>query len=717
MSTPAGPTALPARLLAGATYWSYRGLVTVVLVAGLVWALKFGWRVLSTQTVSHDSTAFNLLLLLAVLAGFAGALVLARRKQALDPLRFILTTLAAGLLLRLAYVHFVDAAWINDFLRYWEAAVRLAAADEYRVDGIYDQRALPILVPLIELFGASAAALKGFNIALLLLTQLAGYDILRRLHSHQVAQAFTVIWLMVPETTFTAAIPSHDLTGLALLAFAFWLNIIGTQPAPGRRVLRFVLTTLALSATLVVLEAARNLGTFLILIFVLGSVAGLVLSWIGDRRLGEIRGIAAATLLQAVIGLVLVQGAMGWLADQRLMSDASELEIQKLRAMTPQPNSMADGSYAWFYGFNTTFTMEMMTDAQRFRLMRNAFNLSDYLERPEAVAAKTIERSERLYTLGSQYGFYHAGWMEQHPPAARALQYVNGIYVGVFALLFMLSLMRLMLVPGPPQMYLQALFLAALAFACLTLLYNQPRYIYPIWFVGAGVIALEMARFSPRLARVLPALGSGTLLLLQSALFFVLGGALLWAVLNLAFTDSRGRILSGWSFQTSQSVPADAAATFFARLAASTTDAVPKLRGGHYDADFGPLMLKLEFPQLVAKGDTVRAERELCIDDASPRLLAFHYYTPYKRVERQGAFTLSLLQDGTRIWSGELPAATTAQPALVPLGETATGCHRFAFVLTSNVGYQKESWRRASRTEIFFPRLEPVTPAVAPIAD
>lgn len=180
-----------------------------------------------------------------------------------------------------------------------------------------------------------------------------------------------------------------------------------------------------------------------------------------------------------------------------------------------------------------------------------------------------------------------------------------------------------------------------------------------------------------------------------------------WTLLSAAYTERHGRILSGWSFDVAQADDADRSGS--AALLRAQGEPSDALSWVHLPANevssFGHLALNLEFPATLSPGDTVSATRRICADDRQQ--LVFYVSTPFKRMEMSGAFVLHLLQDGRELWALPLPAAP--QPMVYRVPVTGGRCTQLQFKLTTRVGVKSPSWRRASKTEIVFPRLERVS--------
>lgn len=664
-----------------------------------------------------DPGPAGLLATLSSIAVFAAALWLARRREPLPPWSFVLIALLGGTLLRVLYFALVEPVWVSDFARYWRIANEMADADHYVVRTIYEQRALPYLVPLAEIFGKVPAALKLANIAVLGLVQVAGYDVLRRCHGHHAAQCFTLLWIGAPEPLFSLTIPTHDLVAMGMLAGIVWLLTLAVHPTNTAANKRgrgraWLLATPLVAFLLVLLEVQRGIGLIALASLVAVAVAGVLVS----RRFPHVlRESASQTMRLLIITLLCVPlyGAGIWGATKSgLTMPEQAARVSVLRYTTAHVSSLSDGSYAWFLPFHTAFTSNYAEDPERLEDLRNSLALSDFIEDPVARLDNASHRLRNLYRLGGSRYFYMAGFADQAPMAVRTLQRYNDTYALGFALLVLLSVGVLMSRPG--LSLLGAGFLLVLGSAVtivLTLVAeNQPRYLYLIWFVGAMAVAAGLARAAsgsdtPIAARRMALRMGGALL--QTVLIIVGGTAMIWLVAHASYVEASGRMLSHWELTADPALSSSELSAWRESLRDPPSD-VLLTAGTRYrpkPRSFGPLALTLALPSNPEEGDQVRASRRVCTSENGRDDLSFFVYTPYKKLSRSGAFELQVAVNGRVSWRLALPHAKQPAPFeirnVLPRGR----CSELTFILLSNVTQDRASWRRASRVEIYFPRL------------
>ena len=657
-------------------------------------------------------------MLLLALAVLILTLYLADRPQPVKPAWFLAGSITAMLLLHLAYAMAVDLTFVSDFRGYWSSAQLLAAQDNLEVgNSIHRQRAIPFLWPLTEIFGPSHAALMALNTAMLCAVMLFGYDLLRRTLGHQVAQAFSVLWLAAPEPLLASGIPSHDVTATAMFAAALWLNgvvLLGRNGlAVGWR--GTAISGMVLGGVLFALDMARGSGIgWLMLASGLGVLVVLLVATLPgatphDPPRFRLKPLALQLGVAAVVLLVLLALASA----TGLRIEGSSQQTLRLRAGTPHQTALSDGSYRFVMRFHTAFNADLMKDPEAFEAQAASIARSEFLDRPLARIWSTLGRISGLSRLGSQQYFYLAKRADQPPGLVFLAGQYNTFYVIVLSLLALYGLAKLIRAPlRSPVILQQAALISALILALVVMRESQPRYIFPIWMIGAVIAAAGLHRgqsvHSSLSSNLLRGVGYVAL-----AVGLMLGLAFAaWLLLFATYGAQDGRVITGWRFADNG---AQVHSGKLIDVQRATTDVLnidlqgAQIKGrGRSMVSFDNLSVKLAFFQPVESGATVSAGKHLCIDGEQPMAFTFQYYMPFKRVDKKGAFTLSLMADQQRVWSVPLPNAAlptrVSTPALLGAHKK---CVDLVFELTSNQRLTSESWIRASRVEVFYPHLTP----------
>jgi len=193
--------------------------------------------------------------------------------------------------------------------------------------------------------------------------------------------------------------------------------------------------------------------------------------------------------------------------------------------------------------------------------------------------------------------------------------------------------------------------------------------------------------------------------ILTQVFSIVAGASIGWAALASFYTYEDGRIITGWLYEVhQQSSTEDVGPILSSRQNQATLAFEHASRAPKGQTSFGALALSLELPKLpLTDGDFAAATRAVCADQAST--LSFYVSTPYKRLEVAGVFSLEVRKDGAPLWTLDLPAANAPLYFELPWSARAD-CSPLEFRLVSRVTNSAESWQKASRVEIIFPRLQ-----------
>ena len=672
-----------------------RSPVVAVLGVGLMFSIFTAGAHLLTLPWLENGVAIIALGLLVLLV-FELAQRLARREFPIPIVPFLVASLLVGLAIRLAYVWYVRPEWYSDFLSYWQTGIELAATDKVNVKDIYDQRALFLTRPIIELFGESRTALVVLNGLLLTFIQGVGYDLARRARSHQAAQAFSVLWMAVPEPLLTAAVPNHDLAGLTLTAVALWLLTVALSTREKRRV---VLCATAAGVMLAMLEAVRGLGLLFVAVLFALALAAVVVQIARHGRAGLAnrslqRG--GLTLLFAVASLAV---ALSVLSRTGATVDPATSTYLVVRYTTPHSTSLSPGTHSFYAGFDKAFTFDLEQDVDKFLDFRRSLVLSDFLANPLSRIQMSITRMQRQYALGSQQNFYLRGASSKVRSVAAV--YTDFFRIG-FAILLLISIYRHLNQPVR-RVALVDFLLLFVATASMTLLLfgeNQPRYLFTVWFAGALVIPLH-ARAKLDVAAV-----RGPTALLVSA-FAALGclALLTFVLAHASLKENSGRILSRWQFSSDLSDPS-IGNRVLTELQSERSDVLVDPKGKAMPTRFGALSLKLMLPAPPPLSLVASAHTEVCGIQTSSAL-EFQFAAPWQG--KKGSFSLELAANGTPIWRTDLPNGRTPERVTLALPGDVGDCMQLQFSLRSQTAQAKRSWQRASFVEIFFPRIVPLT--------
>jgi hypothetical protein len=530
--------------------WLAACILVPVLAVGLLGSLPAQWGNLRHFPLSDARLTSGL----AAIAVLALVVWLARRRVPLPPWPFVLASTAIALGLRLAYTGAVETAWTNDFLLYWDTARQQVASGNYAVTSLYNERTLPILVPLILLFGPDQGYVVLANIAMLTMMQLAGYDLLRRMHSHQAAQAFSVAFIAAPIPLFALTIPSHDLWAMGYCAAALWLCavVLGHRGRRGTRVAVGVAGALALVCLM--MEIQRGIGLLLAAAMLLAALIG----WLAKRGDTPADHRALPTLLLVCAAVLAAQWPLGALLGKMDLRAADEPghRVHMAAYYASNGTSLGNGTWGWMDGFRQQFTEPLRTDdPERLEQLSQALVLSDWAEQPLKRLDNVADRLAGLFVLDNSNFWY---FTEVDPALEKPLGWLRlySLFVSLgFTLALGLGLVRLLLGALPSVPTLAGLVLTSVvALALCSFSENQPRYLMLLWFTGL----LFLAETFGRRPQPQPAsLRTGALVSVAVGLGWIGLLGLLLVPVRALYGPEDGRILGQWT-RVSTGAPAGA---------------------------------------------------------------------------------------------------------------------------------------------------------------
>lgn len=520
--------------------WLAACILGPVLALGLLGSLPAQWGALRHFPLSDARLTTGL----AAAAVLALGVWLARRREPLPPWPFVLATTAIALGVRFAYTGAVETVWTNDFLLYWDTAKQQVASGNYAVISLYNERTLPVLVPLILLFGPDPGHVIVANIATLTMIQLAGYDLLRRMVSHQAAQAFSVAFIAAPIPLFALTIPSHDLWAMGYCAVALWLCavVLSHRRRHGTRLAVAVAGALALVCLL--MEIQRGIGLLLAAAMLLAALMG----WLARRGDPPADRRPVLTLLLVCAAALAAQWPLGALVGKLDLRAADEPghRIHMAAYYTSNGTSMGNGTWGWMDGFRREFTEPLRTDdPERLEQLSRSLVLSDWAEQPLKRLDNVADRLAGLFVLDNSNFWYFS---EGDPSLAKPLGWLRlySLFVSLgFTLALGAGLLRMLLGALPSVPVLAGLVLTSVvALALCSFSENQPRYLMLLWFTGLLFLAEATGRRSePRTA----SLRLGAVMAVAVALGWLGLIAALLLPARALYGPEDGRILGDWT--------------------------------------------------------------------------------------------------------------------------------------------------------------------------
>ena len=457
-----------------------------VLLPALVGVLNLSFLTLA-RLVDSGAPASRGDLLIITLA-WVGLILAARHWPArLGEPAFVALALICATGLKLAYVFLIRMAPVSDFADMWALTSTIAdqGLDAARSSlGIYHhrwsyfERVLPYLLPLRLAFGRGAAVYSVANTLLGSLTSLLVYRMTRPWFGAGAARIALVVSLAAVETVLAAEIPTHDVPGAFLTVLALTLVLAVWRYQSQGRIRAALLASAGLGLIALVLDVQRSTGGVLLLS---SSLLGLGLA-LAERR----RPVAALAL--AFLPWLVFENADWALRKEALrVPDAMGSNAQGL-GLAAGTDSWGDGSYRHCM---VNYTNPYNTLRVSWSSLALAKLATDTHHHPGGRVASYLRKAKDLFDLGSQTIFYlHTAELRGLGPVseareARALA-VSRWFSALFLAALAAAFWRLWKLPAVPLPSLLPLFyLAVFSSVLLFLAEVQPRYLYPIWYLGS----------------------------------------------------------------------------------------------------------------------------------------------------------------------------------------------------------------------------------------
>lgn len=604
------------------------------------------------------------------------------RKKHINPVLFVGVSVVVSLGIQWLYYSLVHANWISDFQHMWYIAGQMSAQGRLIPNDIYEQRVLPILLPLVYIFGNNPVVVPIANSCFLIGLMLIGYSILQKTQGHYVAQIFTILWMACAEPLFALKIPTHDLWGLFIIACIFLVIVIFFYKA--RKSLSFTLVMGVVAGLLcIMLDMQRELGALVIVAWIVALAIYAIKNKSNQCRTS--RHVSYWAML--VVACVVFFSGNTVLKHAQLIVNSDSLNYLKYLRLASLSPGFSPGSYAYANEFGNGLLKDLPPQAQKeiaFSLM-----LSDFIIQPEFRISGIIYKTNLMAYLGGQHYFYQNGMEVQAPVLLKNIVNYNKIISIIICFLLLIKLKSALKNDESISTIFSLSVLCILIGALTTVGEAQPRYLFPFWFFSAVIIASqyrvsEVTESSDFRLKFYFKLGSVTILL---------SAAFLWLLLFSAYKPEDGRVLSPFSLNVeNEQLP-----SYSPPLQLDKNVYSSRSNG------IGHLGFTLMSPHPTEMPVQISAAQELCVKEKTS--FRFGYVMPYINAQADGAFQLNLYFSGREVWSQRLPSDGKIKSVVVEHIGPEDTCGKLEFTLSSRDRIFDESWVQASRTEIYFPRL------------
>ncbi|MBB5209172.1 hypothetical protein [Chiayiivirga flava] len=631
--------------------------------------------------------------------------------------RAIAAVICASVLLHVLYACSIDEPLRGDFEAMWLAAEEMVTRGLPADPTIYHWRALPLLAPVMFAFGAHPVIVPAMNIALLAAIQAIGCGLLLRSGQRRAALVFALIFGLVPETYHASITASHDIWGLFFLSIAIALALalqraIVAVTVPARaRWLRIGVLFVGSVLAIALLDLQRQIGLVVILGICVHLIR-LVLTWMiathrkqGRRKTCRQAAAASVLLAASVCGM----GLTGWtLRTLGLLGDPDTVAMQQARVFASHGSSLASGYYSWLERFENDYMRKLEPTPAAWREFSRSLLLSDIANQPLSRVHAHLFRLYRQFDLGSNYRFY---LMQTHT-AQRDRYWAQRVWNVSFAAAFCLAVaFALVRTFGQERksnaMLMQLSLLGALLLLLGAVGESQPRYIFPIWFIGAQLVAtaLYAQRTTRQITWVYRSLGVGA----TAATVVVSCAVGAWVVLDRSYDASDGRIIHGWRFSSAGGRDEVSERKALRRMQQHSGRDMRRSTTHNPDlqllGNFGTHAAVLGFTEPMQVGTRVRAvSPRVCGAADEARALAFFVVATPEADERTFA-TLEVRFDGTKVFETNLPAKAAVEHYVALDAVPARACGAVQVDLVSGITTPSKRANRLTRVEVQFLRL------------
>jgi len=624
--------------------------IGLLILLGLTIPMFRGMSGLASHFIDHLTsrrtffiTSINTLYVILICVLFV---LIARKSvfKGMSTKAFVFLAIFVGLCLKLAYVYLMDVKLVSDFESMWRIVTKtITAGWPESITNVHQQRVLLFFVPLARLFGNSPLVYKTGNVAILMLSSLVSFSLARKWFGENVARASLFLILLVPETFFNLCIPTHDIPGAFLFLCSLWMLDTLFLSVDKKSWIACLITGLFLGISVEFMEIQRSTS----LVFWLA-----VLMFIAYRA-SQTQGISLRDtpkkiplFLNKRTCLILLFVSFSFLASKGvhfllehnglILSDKGKFN-DSIFDFIRSSDSWGTGTYSYQRENYSPYTKNGNTDNSSMAVNKI---LSDIYYNSFDRVANYFMRAKRLYALGSQAYFYY-GISIQLPSSrlkgkqiADFLTHHNIVFVLFFEMAFILfSILMLITNRINPRAFPSLLTLSFLSGALLILGENQPRYMYPIWFIAPMLMAAQLgARPALPTNQSQRSIKDNILIFIRGALIFLAIACFLFSAVHVFahFSERRYLDMTEWTrLRTNYRV--EKAKKYFRKIQSI-------YKGQRH------FRLTLGHARVPEKGDRVSASHTYQVNDDAPRKFRVAVYPPFHAPDlRNAAETFSVL--------------------------------------------------------------------------
>ncbi len=610
---------------------------------------------------------------------------------------FLITLVA--LYFKFKYIFSYEQDFYSDFRTMWNYALNIYNNGFIYPNRPQTERPLAFLVPLVQLFGTSEYVFKISNVILIVCSSLILTYIISRTISKQAAILFFIILMCVPEIYFASLIPSHDIPGMFYLVVYLFIifSLLGKLEKISQTKLFFYILLLSLVGLL--LDIQRGTYTLTILVLVLSFVLYMfILRKNITKRM--IVNILVITIIPFTIGqtskTVLKQNNLLVNYENSIYGYAGKFRYQH----TFSKGSFGDGAMFW-----NKYAKELYSDdIASLNYMSKSLMLSDTYYNIEERPQNFLLRSQRLYQLGTQGGFYYGRLKNISKLESQEIRKFNNTWNTIFVTLYITILLiaTIYFIFSKDKkrkniVYFPMIFISLATIALLLISENQPRYLFMGWFLWSVVIVWFVDDLFSKKEKNSDSKDKEYLFSSKGLISIVGIILVLYFLFRLAFSSSDYKLIdmSQWKdIGCNVKVSAEQCKKAIVPFTHSTKDK-------YYST------LIMQLPRYPKKNDFVTNTQEFKVDKTKLYTFSTYIMSPYFRGEnKKGFFDVNILVNGVKTYTQQIANSKGYKYIkLENLKPNKEGKIVISLQIVSNVDYGTASWQKASKVYFKFGSL------------
>lgn len=669
----------------------YTALVFLIFFASILPILiSLGYWLPSFNKIILQKT--NIVLLLASLF-VAYLLIREFYKINITPKMFYIvlgSLFALFFCIKYIYIISFEQDFYSDFRTMWNYALDIYSRGEFiPPDRLQTQRPLASLVPLVLMFGTSTMVFELSNIIFILLSAtIVAYLVSQLVSRHAGIVAFMLI-MFVPESYFASLIPTHDIPAafmLLLYILLVYKFIKNYEAVSVRSALFYIISFISIA---LIFEIQRGIS---ILLFV-SLFLTLSLFFISNKY--SLKKVLYLMAVVIVLPMISSKLSTTYLQNQGYLVSSTKMPyIYKYGWSIKNQHTFSNGTGGFGNKFYNSFAKPLFKHGEdELIYFNNSLKLSDLYYNIDERPRNYLERSKRLYSLGTQGSFYYGRLSNiSKTQLATVVKYskaINTIYVTMFLVLLLFAISKFIFsnryIANREFLYLPIVFISIVSMGLLLAGENQPRYMFMGWFLWTFIIAWFIDDlFSDNSTQNLQEENlkwSSKAVVVVSILLVCI--YLLFKLL-FASSDNRLKDMSSWSsVECDKSVSAQICKSSIVSFEENLVDK-------HYST------LKLQLPTAPKDDSFVKVSKEFSVDNSKRYVVSFYAMSPYFREGAASYFDVNIYINNRVQERFHIANSKGYRYIRIDNIKPDSGIIKLDFEIKSKINNASPSWKRAS---------------------